>query len=411
MIKFDTFTLKNGLRGVVCPCKSDCVVVNIIYNIGSKDENEHKTGLAHLFEHLMFGGSKNIDNYDNVLQKVGGINNAFTSPDVTNYYCMVPKSNIETAFWLESDRMLSLSFDPEVLKIQKKVVIEEYKEGLNKPYGEVWRNLCALMYKKNQYRWPTIGLDISHIENVTLDDVKDFFFKYYRPNNAVLVVAGGVNKSDVQNLTEKWFGDIPKGEKIIRDINKEPPIKEIRHLKFKQWVPMNAIFKAFHMSGRFSEDFYKTDLLSSILGHGKSSRLYDLLVNKKTMFSNIESYVTEFADTSLLCISGYMNGNVSHTEAEKAIDEVIQDLQSNIIENEELEKVKNGYESHIISSNTDMLNVAQDLAFYAVNGYLDKINDDIRVIKNVTTKDIFEAAIKVTDLKRAGTLYYEMNEN
>ncbi len=409
MIKFDNFTLKNGLRGVVYPCKSDCVVVNIIYNIGSKDENEHKTGLAHLFEHLMFGGSKNISNYDSVLQKVGGVNNAFTSPDITNYYCMVPKSNIETAFWLESDRMLSLSFDPQVLKIQKKVVIEEFKEGLNKPYGETWKNLCDLMYKKHQYRWPTIGLDISHIENVTLDDISDFFFKYYRPNNAVLVVAGGVSTPDVQNLAEKWFGDIPKGEKISRDMCIEPPIEEPRHLKFKQWVPMNAIFKAFHMPGRFDKDFYKTDLLSSILGHGKSSRLYDLLVNKKTMFSNIESYSTEFVDTSLLCISGYMNKNISHTEAEKAIDEVIQDLQTNIIGDEELGKVQNGYESHIISSNTDMLNIAQDLALYAVNGHLGKINDDMQAIKNVTTQDIFETANKVTDLKRAGILYYEMS--
>ena len=191
MIPYSSFTLDNGLQVFVHEDHSvQIAVMNILYDVGSRDEQPDKTGFAHLFEHLMFGGSVNIPNYDEPLQLVGGENNAFTNTDITNYYLTVPAANIETGFWLESDRMLSLSFDPHVLDVQRKVVIEEFKQRyLNQPYGDVWLKLRPLVYTTHPYQWATIGKEISHIENATLHDVKDFFFTHYVPSNAILVVA------------------------------------------------------------------------------------------------------------------------------------------------------------------------------------------------------------------------------
>lgn len=411
MIKFDEFTLENGLKVIVYPRKSSSVVaINIMYDIGSRDENENKTGFAHLFEHLMFGGSKNINNYDEILQKVGGINNAYTSFDVTNYYCLLPKSNIETAFWLESDRMLELSFNPKVLEIQKKVVTEEYKEGLNRPYGDSWQNLCSLMYKKHPYKWPTIGLDINHVIEATMNDVKDFFYKFYRPNNAVLVVSGNISLKEVKTLSKKWFGTIPSGEKYVRNLPKELPLTEPRTLSFNRNVPMNAIYKAFHMPGRFDSDYYSADLLCNILGAGKSSRLYEELVNKKRYFNRIESYVTGSIDTGLLCVIGYMNEKISFKDAEDAIDEIINKLQTETIEDSELEKVKNQSEAYIIFSEIDMLNIAQELALGALNGDTNIVNKEINKLLSITKKDIKNVANKITDLNKSGTLCYKKNK-
>ena len=327
MIKFEKFTLENGLRVIFYPRSTPIVGINIMYNIGSRDENEKKTGFAHLFEHLMFGGSKNISNYDKVLQNVGGINNAYTTSDITNYYCIVPASNIETALWLESDRMLELSFDPNVLKTQKKVVIEEFNEGLNKPFGDYWKNLCSIMYKKHPYRWPTIGMDVSHIENATMKDVKNFFYKFYRPNNAIMVISGGISFEKVKRLSEKWFSKIPQGEFHKRNLPVEPIQLEPRKKVLKRKVPMNAIYKAYRMCEKYSVNYYPTDLLCGILGYGKSSRLYEKLVNERKLFSKINSYVSGCFDPGLLIIVGYMNEKVSFDEAEKAIDNEIELLQ------------------------------------------------------------------------------------
>src|SRR6218665_2626807 len=224
MIKYEHFTLQNGLEVYVHEDHTTpMAAVNILYNVGSRDEDEKKTGFAHLFEHLMFGGSKNIPNYDEPLQKVGGENNAFTSPDITNYYITLPSKNIETAFWLESDRMLSLSFDPKVLEVQRKVVIEEFKQRyLNQPYGDVWLKLRPLVYKNHSYRWATIGKEISHISDAKIEDVKAFFKKHYNPQNAIMVVGGDVTVEQVKHLSEKWFGPIPAGEKYHRNLPQEP---------------------------------------------------------------------------------------------------------------------------------------------------------------------------------------------
>src|SRR5688572_28870 len=271
MISFKEFELDNGLRVIVHEDPTvQIAVLNILYDVGSRDEHPDKTGFAHLFEHLMFGGSVNIPNYDEPLQKVGGENNAFTNTDITNYYLTVPADNIETGFWLESDRMLSLSFDPEVLEVQRKVVIEEFKQRyLNQPYGDVWLRLRPLSYLKHPYQWATIGKEISHIENATMNDVREFFFHHYVPDNAILVVAGNVKKDQVKKLAEKWFGPIPAGKKRREALPAEPKQTLRRFLEIEASVPASAFYKAYHMPGRFHDDYYAIDLLSDILSRGQ----------------------------------------------------------------------------------------------------------------------------------------------
>jgi zinc protease len=327
MIAFKEFTLENGLQVIVHEDPTvQIAVMNILYDVGSRDEHPDKTGFAHLFEHLMFGGSKNIPNYDEPLQRVGGENNAFTNTDITNYYLTLPASNLETGFWLESDRMLSLSFDPKVLEVQQKVVIEEFKQRyLNQPYGDVWLKLRPLAYKVHPYKWATIGKEMSHIENATLQDVKDFFFRYYVPNNALMVIAGNVTVDQVKKLSEKWFGPIPRGIKS-RDMLTEPTQQEKRFLNVSAKVPANAFYKAYHMPGRFHDDYYAIDLLSDILSRGQSSRLYHQLVKKKEIFTSISSFVLGSIDPGLLVISGRVKDGIALADAEAEVQTVIDQL-------------------------------------------------------------------------------------
>ncbi|MBA4056493.1 MAG: peptidase M16, partial [Marivirga sp.] len=304
MVSFKEFTLENGLKVIVHEDPTvQIAVMNILYDVGSRDERPEKTGFAHLFEHLMFGGSKNIPNYDEPLQRVGGENNAFTNTDITNYYLTLPASNIETGFWLESDRMLSLSFDPKVLEVQRKVVIEEFKQRyLNQPYGDVWLKLRPLAYQVHSYQWATIGKEISHIEDATMEDVKEFFFRYYVPNNAVLVVAGNVTADQVKKLSEKWFGPVPAGTKG-RNLVAEPKQTKKRFLEVGAKVPASAFYKAYHMPGRFHQDYYAIDLLNDIMSRGQSSRLYQQLVKEKEIFTSISSFVMGTIDPGLFVIS------------------------------------------------------------------------------------------------------------
>src|SRR5690349_21616405 len=312
MIKYSSFTLSNGLRVFVHEDPTvQIAVMNILYDVGSRDEQPDKTGFAHLFEHLMFGGSKNIPSYDEPLQLVGGENNAFTSADITNYYLTVPAANIETGFWLESDRMLSLSFDPNSLEVQRKVVIEEFKQQyLNQPYGDVWLKLRPLTYEVHPYKWATIGKEISHIENATLDDVRSFFFKHYLPSNAILVVAGNVKHDQVKMLSEKWFGPIPGGTKPVRNLPKEPRQAKKKTLTVEAKVPADAIYKTYHMPGRFEKDFYAADLFSDVISRGHSSRLYQQLVDEKEIFTSISSFTTATIDPGMLVISGRLKSGV-----------------------------------------------------------------------------------------------------
>src|SRR6188508_1644970 len=364
MIRFEKFVLQNGLRVIVHQDTSTpMAVMNIMYDVGARDEDPERTGFAHLFEHLMFGGSINIPSYDTPLQMAGGENNAYTSNDITNYYIQLPAENLETAFWLESDRMLSLAFGEKSLDVQRKVVCEEFKEHyLNKPYGDVWHKMRELTYKVHPYRWMTIGKELSHIENAKLDDVKNFFFKHYRPNNAIMVVAGNVTVEKVKELAEKWFADIPAGEKYIRNLPQEPTQTEARKLEIKAEVPLDAFYKCWHIYPRNDKRYYIADLITEILSGGGSSRLYQSLVKEKKLFSNIECHHFGSSDAGLLAIEGKLVKGVSIGDAEAAVEEVLNGLKEKQVEETELQKVKNKTESMIVFEDMSVVNRANSLA-------------------------------------------------
>jgi zinc protease len=409
MINYQHFTLNNGLQVIVHEDNTTQIAaLNICYNVGSRDEDETKTGFAHLFEHLMFGGSKNIPSYDTPLQNVGGENNAFTSADITNYYITLPAVNIETAFWLESDRMLSLSFDPQTLEIQRKVVIEEFKQRyLNQPYGDAWLKLRPLAYKTHPYKWATIGKDIAHIENANMDDVKAFFAKYYLPNNAVMVVAGNVKLEQIKQLAKKWFEPIPAGKKPLKLFAKEEKQTEARKLILEAKVPVNVIYKAYHMPGRYHDDFHTIDLFSDVLGRGKSSFLHENLVTKNQIFSTISSYVNASLDPGLLIINGNLNEGISLEEADTAINQVVNELIKNGISDLELAKVKNQSLTTQAFSEVELLNRAMTLAFCANAGNIEMANMEAKNIASVNKTDLIEKGKMIMTAENCSTMYYK----
>jgi predicted Zn-dependent peptidase len=408
MIKFERFQLTNGLKVIVHNDPSTpMVVLDILYDVGARDEDPRRTGFAHLFEHLMFGGSINIPDYDEPLQLAGGENNAYTTNDLTNYYCQLPKENIETAFWLESDRMLSLAFSEKSLDVQRKVVSEEFKEHyLNKPYGDAWQLMRDMAYKEHPYRWMTIGKELRHIEEAGLADVKSFFFKHYTPANAIMVVAGNVTTDEVRVLAEKWFGDIDAGERYMRNIRPEPPQTEARRQTVKRNVPLDALYKAWHMPARMEQGYYVTDLITDILGGGASSRLYQSLVKEKKLFSNIECYHFGTIDRGLLTIEGKLVKGVDIAEAEKAIGEVLEKLKQENIDEKELQKVKNKTESLMAFEDMGLMNRANSLAFYELLGDADMMNTELSRYQVVTADDIQAYAVEIFDEKNSNTLYY-----
>ncbi|MBS1752652.1 MAG: insulinase family protein [Ferruginibacter sp.] len=408
MINFERFETSNGLRVLVHQDKSTpMAVVNVLYDVGARDEDPSKTGFAHLFEHLMFGGSINIPVYDDPLQLAGGENNAFTTNDLTNYYCQLPAENLETAFWLESDRMLSLAFGQKSLDVQRKVVCEEFKEHyINKPYGDVWHKLRALAYKVHPYRWMTIGAELSHIENATLDEVKAFFKKHYNPSNAILVVAGNVTLEEVKKYTEKWFVPIPAGEKYIRNLPIEPKQTEPRSLTVKANVPLDALYKCWHIYPRNDKRYYIADLITEVLSGGGSSRLFQSLVKEKQLFSNIDCFHLGSTDAGLLTVSGKLVKGVSMHEAETAINEEINKLQQEGVSQRELEKVKNKTESMMAFEDTSITNRAASLAMYELMGDADLINKELDRYRAVTANDIKEESKIIFDNSNSNTLYY-----
>ncbi|MBD0259357.1 MAG: insulinase family protein [Cytophagales bacterium] len=408
MIHYKHFTLDNGLRVYVHEDHTTPIAaVNILYNVGSKDEDERKTGFAHLFEHLMFGGSKHVPVYDEPLQRVGGENNAFTSPDITNYYITLPAVNLETAFWLESDRMMSLSFDPRVLEVQRKVVVEEFKQRyLNQPYGDVWLRLRPLTYKVHPYRWATIGKEISHIEDATMDDVRAFFYKYYLPNNAILVVAGPVQVDDIKRLTQKWFGPIPAGTPYRRQLPQEPEQREARTVETEAAVPLDAIYKAFHMPAKTDNDYFAADLMTDLLGRGKSSRLYERLVKEAKLFNNVNAYVTGSADPGLVVIQGQLNGGVTIEQGEAELNAILEEIVQEGVPAAELTKVKNQAESTLVFSEVEMLNRAMNLAFYANLGDPEEVNQEGEKLQAVTPDEVQRMAKRILRPTNTSTLYY-----
>jgi len=408
MIRFEKFVLANGLRVIVHQDTSTpMAVMNIMYDVGARDEDPERTGFAHLFEHLMFGGSINIPSYDTPLQMAGGENNAYTSNDITNYYIQLPAENLETAFWLESDRMLSLAFGEKSLDVQRKVVCEEFKEHyLNKPYGDVWHKMRELTYKVHPYRWMTIGKELSHIENAKLDDVKNFFFKHYRPNNAILVVAGNVTVEKVKELTEKWFGDIPAGEKCIRKLPQEPPQTEARKLEVKAEVPLDAFYKCWHIYPRSDKRYYIADLITEVLSGGGSSRLFQSLVKEKKLFSAVECYHSGSLDAGTLVIEGKLVKGIQMKDAEKAVEAELEKMRTEKVTTTELQKVKNKVESLIAFEDMSLTNRANSLAFYELLGDAEQMNHELEKYNVVTAEDILNESRIIFRPENSNTLYY-----
>lgn len=409
MINFQKFKLANGLNVIYHEDKATPLVcMNILYNVGARDEDSDLTGFAHLFEHLMFGGSVNIPSYDEPLQLAGGENNAFTSSDITNYYLTLPAENMETAFWLESDRMLNLAFTPESLEVQRSVVIEEFKQRyLNQPYGDVWLHLKPLAYTTHPYQWNTIGKSIEHVANANMDDVKGFFKKHYAPNNAIMVVAGNTSLEAVKVMCEKYFEPIPEQNIKVRNLPQEPVQTAKRTLTLERNVPTDTLYKVYHMCDKLHPDYYTTDLISDILSNGKSARLYNALVKDTQLFTDINAYIMGDIDAGLFVVTGKLNKNVTFEEAENAVDKELQKMHQTALEAVELQKVKNKIESTLVFSEMNVLNKAMNLAYAELLGDANNVNKEMEHYAAVTAQDITRVAKTLFTDTNASVLYYK----
>lgn len=408
-----SFTLKNGLSILIDEDKSTpLVTVNILYKVGSKNEDESKTGFAHLFEHFMFEGSKNILHFDSELQKAGGDNNAFTSTDLTNYYESLPATNIETALWLEADRMLELDFNQASLTTQISVVSEEFKQNyLNRPYGDVWHLLMDMCYTVHPYKWPTIGKELAHIEAFTLQETKDFFYKYYRPNNAILSIVGGVKAKEVLPLIEKWFGDIPSGPSIEPLAIKEPKQTAARFLEVERDVPSSVIYKAYHCCNRIHADYYATDIISEILGTGDSSRLTEELVDKLDLCTEIDCYISGTDDENLLIIEAKPSDSISLEQVDAAIQQVLGDFCNQALKDRELEKVLNKAVNYLAFTNENHHNKAFNLAFFKSIDRLDLYNNEQSEYRAVSAEQIMRVSKEILKETNCSTLYYKSTQS
>lgn len=409
MIQVNRYTLANGLRIVHNEDDStQMVALNLLYDVGARDEDPSHTGFAHLFEHLMFGGSLHIPDYDTPVQNAGGENNAWTNNDITNYYITLPHQNVETGFWLESDRMLSLDFSPKSLEVQRQVVIEEFKQrNLNQPYGDASHLLRELAYESHPYRWPTIGKEIAHIAQATLEEVKDFFYRFYAPNNAILAVTGHISFEETIRLAEKWFGPIPARNISPRQLPAEKPQTAVRRKTVERKVPVDAIYMAFHMSNRMHPDYYVYDMITDILSNGRSSRFIQSLVQEQKLFTSIDAYISGSLDEGLLHVTGKPVEGVSLEQAEKAIWKELEKMKTVPVSKQELEKVKNRYESEQIFNNINYLNVATNLAFFELTGKAEDINEEVGKYRAVTAEQIQATSARCFVPENCSILYYK----
>lgn len=409
MLRFDRFSLDNGLKVLVHHDNTTpMVAVNVLYDVGARDEDPAQTGFAHLFEHLMFGGSENIPSYDEPLQMAGGENNAYTTNDITNYYIQLPLQNIETAFWLESDRMKALDFSEKSLDVQRKVVCEEFKEHyINKPYGDAWAHMRELAYTTHPYQWMTIGKELKHVEDARLDDVKNFFYKHYRPVNAILCVAGNVTTEQVKALAEKWFGDIPSGDKYERRLPAEPPQEDPRTKVVVADVPLDALYKSWHIGGRLSSSYYAADLITEIMGSGFASRLYQKLVKEQQLFSNINCYHTGSIDPGIITVEGKIVDGKTVEEADAAVATEFQKLVEDGVTEEELQKAKNKIEAMITFEDMALLSRANNLAFYELLGDAQLANEEWGRYQSVTAEFLQQTAKDIFRPDNCSTLFYE----
>lgn len=410
MIQVNRYTLANGLRIVHNEDDStQMVALNLLYDVGARDEDPSHTGFAHLFEHLMFGGSLHIPDYDTPVQNAGGENNAWTNNDITNYYITLPHQNVETGFWLESDRMLSLDFSPKSLEVQRQVVIEEFKQrNLNQPYGDASHLLRELAYESHPYRWPTIGKEIAHIAQATLEEVKDFFFRFYAPNNAILAVTGHISFEETVRLAEKWFGPIPARNISPRQLPAEKPQTAVRRKTVERKVPVDAIYMAFHMSNRMHPDYYVYDMITDILSNGRSSRFIQSLVQEQKLFTSIDAYISGSLDEGLLHVTGKPVEGVSLEQAEEAIWKELEKMKTVPVSEQELEKVKNRYESEQIFNNINYLNVATNLAFFELTGKAEDINEEVGKYRAVTAEQIQATSARCFVPENCSILYYNL---
>jgi predicted Zn-dependent peptidase len=408
MVSFERFTLANGLQVLVHEdFTTPMAVLNVLYDVGARDENPNQTGFAHLFEHLMFGGSVNIPSYDEPLQRVGGENNAFTSNDITNYYITLPAVNLETACWLESDRMLSLAFSEKSLEVQKNVVCEEFKQRyLNQPYGDVWLKMRPLAYEKHPYQWATIGKNLTQIEEAKMEDVKAFFNQFYVPSNAILVVAGAVKTAEVKKMVEQWFGSIPSGVKSVRNLPQEPAQLQEKRQTVEANVPLNALYMAFHMPARQDASYYAADLLSDILSRGNSSRLYRSLLKEQQLFSDINAYHLGSIDPGLFIVEGKPAPGVSMEAAEQAIWQELDRLKNETVVEKELTKVKNKLESTMEFGEMSLLDKAMNLAYFELLGNAEDLNHETGKYMAVTAQEIQEQAQQIFRKENASILSY-----
>lgn len=413
MINFDRFVLDNGLRVIIHEdTTTPLVAVNLLYDVGARDEHPDQTGFAHLFEHLMFEGSVNIPDYDKALQMAGGENNAFTNNDITNYYLTLPAQNLETALWLESDRMMGLAFSEEKLGIQKNVVTEEFRQNyLNQPYGDIWLLLRPLIYKVHPYQWSTIGKSIEHVQNADLDMVVNFFNKFYNPGNAILVISGNVKSSNALNLVKKWFGDIPSPQKVRRDLPQEPKQTEHRKLVVNRDVPFDEIYLAFHTGTRTGNDFQTTDIITDILAGGQSGRLREKLLKKKKIFTEINAWVSGSIDMGFLAVSGKLHKHHTMETAREAIWEELELLTKEPIDQYEFQKIKNKIEASQTYAEVGILSKAINLAYYELLGNAEMLNQQIEKYFSQTIEQVQEESRKLFALEKASELNYLSQNN
>ena len=413
MISFDRYVFENGLRLIVHEDKSSpMVAVNVVYDVGSRDEEPSMTGFAHLFEHLMFGGSQNVPDFDGPIQNAGGENNAFTNTDMTNFYNVLPAENVETALWLESDRMHQLAFSERALNIQKKVVIEEFKETcLTEPYGDVWHHLSDLVYEKHSYRWPTIGKTVEHIQEAKLDDVVHFFNKHYTPSNAILVISGNMSGEKAHELVHKWFSNIPAGRKYERKLEYDAPQTEKRYKVVEGNVPLEALYMSFQMVDRSHPDYYAYDLLSDVLSNGRSSRLFQRLYKENPMFSQIDAYISGTFDPGMFVIEGRPMSDIGMEAAQRAIWNELELLKEEPIDSRELQKLKNKIESSLEYSEVNILHKSMSLAYFELLGDANLINKEAEEYQKVASADIQRVARKIFVPENCSEIVYKPNEN
>jgi zinc protease len=413
MIQYERFELENGLRVILHEDQTTpMAAVSVVYDVGSRDEHFNKTGFAHLFEHLMFSGSLNVQDFDTPIQLAGGENNGFTNNDMINFYEFAPAENIETLLWLESDRMLSLDINQKKLNIQKKVVVEEFKETvLNEPYGDIWHHILPMAYTSHSYKWPTIGVDFKHIEEAKIDDVKTFYKNYFHPQNAILCIAGKINIEKSKELVHKWFGNIPSGNKIMRDIPQEPEQEELRSKTVQGQIPVNSIYFAYKMPARRSHDYLICDLISDLLSDGPSSVLYKKLVKEDKIFTEVDAYLLGSMDEGLFIIEGKLTDNHTLEKGESSILEIIEEFKNSLISSTDVEKILNRIEYSQLTSEYGIMNKALNLCYYELLGDVELINTEVEKYKQISPADIQRVANQIFQNSKVNILKYVSNEN